>query len=73
MVGISASGGAIQSEREQLLSRTGASDGPVTLGSAGLAGVADFVAVPADHIALFESVDGQPPAAWPVIHNRLTN
>lgn len=64
---------AIQSERQRLLSRTGESDGPVTLGSASLAGVADFVAVPADHIALFESVDGQPPAAWPIIHNRLTN
>lgn len=64
---------AIQSERQQLLSRTGASDGPVTLGSARLAGVTDFVAVPADHIALFESVDGRPPAAWPIIHNRLTN
>jgi hypothetical protein len=64
---------AIQSERQQLLSRTGASDGPVTLGSAELAGVSDFVAVPVDHIALFEGVDGRPPAAWPIIRNRLTN
>lgn len=64
---------AIESERLQLLSQTGTNDGPVTLGSAGLAGVADFVAVPADHIALFKTVDGEPPAAWPVIHNRLTN
>jgi hypothetical protein len=64
---------AIESEQQRLLSRTGASDGPVTLGSATLAGVSDFVAVPADHIALFESIDGRPPAAWPIIHNRLTN
>ena len=64
---------AIQSERQTLLSRTGASDGPIALGSASLDGVADFAAIPADHIALFEAVDGQPPAAWPIIHNRLTN
>jgi pimeloyl-ACP methyl ester carboxylesterase len=64
---------AIQSERQRLLSHTGASDGPVTLASAALEGVTDFVALPVDHVALFEAVDGKPPAAWPVIHNRLTN
>jgi pimeloyl-ACP methyl ester carboxylesterase len=64
---------AIESEREQLLSRRGESDGPVSLTSAALPGVSDFVAVPADHVALFKSVDGEPPAAWPIIHERLAN
>lgn len=63
--------GAIQSEREQLLNRTGDNDGPVSLSSARLAGASDFVTIPADHAALFESVEGRPPAAWPVIQNRL--
>ena len=64
---------AMQSEKDRLLSRIGDSDGPVTLESASLDGVTDFVALPVDHIALFECVDGHLPAAWPVIHNRLTN
>ena len=64
---------AIQFEKQRLLNRTGASDGPVTLSSARLSGVTDFVAIPADHIALFKTVDGNPPAAWPVIQNRLNN
>jgi pimeloyl-ACP methyl ester carboxylesterase len=64
---------AMQSEKDRLLSRIGDSDGPVTLESASLDGVSDFVALPVDHIALFESVEGHLPAAWPVIHNRLTN
>jgi len=29
--------------------------------------------LPVDHIALFKSVDGNPPAAWPVIRDRLFN
>lgn len=65
--------GAMRSERQSLLKRTGESDGPVALDSAKLAGVADFVALHADHIALFKSIDGNPPAAWPVIQNRLAN
>jgi len=64
---------AIANQQQRLLSRSGADDGPVTLRSARLAGVADFVAVPADHLALFESVNGQPPAAWPVIEDRLAH
>jgi len=64
---------AIDSERNNLLNRTGRSDGPVELDSAGLTGVKDFVVLPVDHIALFKSVDGNPPAAWPVIRDRLFN
>jgi hypothetical protein len=64
---------AIQSQVRQLLSKTGDDDGPVSLASAKLAGVSDFVAVTADHVALYESVDGQLPAAWPTIQDRLAH
>ncbi|MGA2442165.1 MAG: hypothetical protein ABSH08_14515 [Tepidisphaeraceae bacterium] len=63
----------IESGRQWLLRQTADNDGPVALHSVCLAGVSDFVALPADHVALFETVDGQPPAAWPIIHNRLTH
>lgn len=43
-------------------------DGPVTLDSAKLDGVEDFVVVSADHTSL---ACGQPPAAWDVIRERL--
>jgi pimeloyl-ACP methyl ester carboxylesterase len=54
---------------ERLHDRRGDSDGPVTLKSAALAGVSDFVVVPADHVGL---AFGDPPAAWDVIRDRLT-
>ncbi len=56
---------------EALRFKIGASDGPVSLQSAGLAGVGDVVVVHADHLALFESEGGGEPAAWPVIRQRL--
>jgi hypothetical protein len=37
-----------------------------------LAGVTDFQTVTADHRALYESIDDQTPAAWPVIRDRLS-
>jgi pimeloyl-ACP methyl ester carboxylesterase len=52
----------------QLRQRTADSDGPVTLKSAALTGVGDFVVVHADHMAL---ACGTPPAAWSVIRDRL--
>jgi len=55
-------------EADELRERTGDSDGPVTLKSAQLQGVSDFVIVPADHIAL---ACADPPAAWGVIRERL--
>jgi pimeloyl-ACP methyl ester carboxylesterase len=64
---------AIESGRQWLLRQRTDNDGPITLQSASLAGVSDFVALPADHVALFETVDGRPPAAWPIVHNRLTH
>lgn len=50
---------------------TGESDGPVSIASAKLRGVDDFVIVPADHISLYLPIDGQPPVAWPVVRDRL--
>jgi hypothetical protein len=52
-----------------LREKTGDSDGPVTLKSAELPGVSDFVVVRADHMAL---ACGDPPAAWCVIRDRLS-
>jgi hypothetical protein len=51
--------------------RIGKSDGPVSLSSARLAGVSDVVVLHADHLALFESIDGREPAAWPVVRERV--
>jgi len=56
---------------DRLHNETGASDGPVTLESARLPGVTDYVILPADHVSLYLPVDGHPPAAWPVIQDRL--
>jgi hypothetical protein len=63
----------LETEAVALLNSPGKNDGPVTLQSARLAGVSDFVAVTADHISLYESVNGRPPAAWPIIESRLRN
>lgn len=50
----------------------GESDGPVSVASCRLAGVDDFVIVPADHVSLYYPiVDGKPPAAWDTIRDRL--
>ena len=45
----------------------------MSLQSARLAGVDDFVAINADHLSLYETINGQPPAAWPIIEARLRN
>jgi pimeloyl-ACP methyl ester carboxylesterase len=51
----------------------GESDGPVTVESCRLAGVDDFVIVPADHVALYyPRAEGKPPAAWDTIRDRLS-
>jgi pimeloyl-ACP methyl ester carboxylesterase len=47
------------------------SDGPVSLASTKLSGVNDYVVLPADHISLYMPTDGNPPVAWPAIHERL--
>jgi hypothetical protein len=62
---------AIDGQIQRLEERTGQSDGPVSLDSARLAGVDDFVIVPADHIALYKCVQGRAPASWPIIQERL--
>ena len=56
---------------EALREKIGGSDGPVSLGKARLAGVGDVVVLHADHLSLYESVDGAVPAAWPVVRQRL--
>lgn len=62
----------MQDKAERL--RTGAddSDGPVSLESAKLVGVNDFVVLPADHRSLYLSDAGKPPVAWAVVKDRLS-
>ena len=55
----------------RLRTQTGDSDGPVTLASTKLRGVNDVVVLPADHVSLYLPVDGRPPAAWPIVSDRL--
>jgi hypothetical protein len=51
--------------------RSGDSDGPVTIKSAELKNVSDFVVLPADHRALFLPDDGKAPVAYAVVRDRL--
>jgi len=62
---------ALDREVDYLASAIGTSDGPVSLTSAKLDGVTDFVVLPADHLALYYSIHGQPPAAYDTIKDRL--
>ena len=62
---------AMEHKTVALKDATGPDDGPVSIESAKLKGVSDFVALPADHISLYLPVDGKDPAAWPVIRDRL--
>jgi hypothetical protein len=49
----------------------GDSDGPVSVKSCRLTGVDDFVVVAADHVSLYYPINGNPPAAWDTIRDRL--
>ncbi len=62
----------LQQAADEVRSGQDRSDGPVTLKSAHLPGVDDFVLLPADHNSLYQSTHGQPPAAWPIIRDRLS-
>jgi hypothetical protein len=52
----------------EMRSRPAECDGPVTVESCRLEGVADFVLLHADHMSL---ACGWPPAAWTAIKERL--
>ena len=69
--GVHAAENGLAYEAQQLADRTGRSDGPVSLRSTRLAGVKDMVVVPADHCGLFIGNDASPPAALPIILDRL--
>lgn len=46
-------------------------DGPVSLKSARLNGVDDFVVLHVEHVALLNADGGQPPAVWKILRDRL--
>lgn len=59
---------AVSERGKSMRSVDASTDGVVPLDSAKLAGVDDFVVVPADHVAL---ACGHPPAAWDAVKARL--
>ncbi|MDB5290000.1 MAG: lysophospholipase [Phycisphaerales bacterium] len=63
--------GGMERYADRLRHRTGATDGPVSVESAKLQGVSDFVTVAADHSTLIYSDNGKPPGALEVIKKRL--
>lgn len=56
---------------DKLRNHEAKSDGPVSLESTKLAGVDDVVTLRADHNMIYQGADGQPPAAWETIRDRL--
>jgi hypothetical protein len=63
--------GALQNTSHSLRKEVSDGDGPVTLKSTRLSGVDDFVVLPVDHNMLCCGEEGQPPASWKIIHDRL--
>lgn len=55
----------------RLRNHRSSSDGPVSIQSTRLAGVEDVVTVRADHNGLYLPQNGQPPAAWDTVRDRL--
>jgi hypothetical protein len=62
---------ALNRGAEKMRSKTGSSDGPVSVWRTQLAGVDDLVVLPADHTALYYPAKGDKPAAWDTIRDRL--
>ena len=56
----------------QRMRERGKSDGPVGVSRCKLKGVDDFVVVAADHTSLHYPINGNPPAAWETIRDRLS-
>jgi pimeloyl-ACP methyl ester carboxylesterase len=72
--GLKQTSNALHHWSDSLRQTAGNSDGPVTTKSTQLAGVSDFVLVPADHNSLYYPTDGaHAPAAWAIIEDRLAN
>jgi pimeloyl-ACP methyl ester carboxylesterase len=61
----------LEKKADRLRQATGENDGPVAVTSTRLAGVTDQVVLAADHISLYLPMDGQPPAALPIVLDRL--
>lgn len=61
--------GALEQKAQDMRAAPSDCDGPVTIESCRLEAVKDFVVLHADHMGL---VCGWPPAAWPIIKDRLS-
>ena len=63
---------ALERAADKLRDRKSKSDGPVTIKSASLPGVEDFVVLRADHASLYyPTTSDRQPAAWETIKDRL--
>jgi len=63
----------LAAEATSMRDHDGPGDGPVSVASARLAGVDDFVTVRADHAGLYFGTAQDPPAAWPTVRDRLAH
>jgi alpha-beta hydrolase superfamily lysophospholipase len=62
---------ALNRGAEKLAEKTSDRDGPVKVSRARLHGVDDFVVLPVDHASIFCPVNGNPPAAYEIVKDRL--
>jgi pimeloyl-ACP methyl ester carboxylesterase len=63
---------ALRRGAQKMRSHVGTSDGPVNVSSTRLQGVDDVTTLPCDHTALYYPENGNPPAAWDIIRDRLS-
>jgi pimeloyl-ACP methyl ester carboxylesterase len=63
---------ALERGAQTMNHKTGGSDGPVQVSRTKLKGVDDFVVLPVDHASIFLAVDGNPPAAYGIVKDRLS-
>lgn len=61
----------LQKAADKLRTHDAGDDGPVSVKSTKLDGVTDYVLLPVDHVSVYAGSLDNPPAAWPIIRDRL--